>query len=101
MVYQNSRIYYLRIFISCKMTKLPKSIVLAFGGDGTILRAKKIALKTIVPILGINIGYLGFLSETTLGELKSSLRDLLNKKYRLQERMLIQCQLSKKWHYHL
>ncbi|HOD59308.1 MAG: NAD(+)/NADH kinase [Candidatus Cloacimonetes bacterium] len=69
--------------------------VLAFGGDGTILRAKKIALKTRAPILGINIGYLGFLSETTLGELKSSLRDLLNKKYRLQERMLIQCQLRR------
>jgi len=76
--------------------KTPKiDCVLVFGGDGTILRAKNIALRTKAPILGINIGYLGFLSETTLGELKSSLRDLLNKKYRLQERMLIQCQLRR------
>ncbi|MCB5257819.1 MAG: NAD(+)/NADH kinase [Candidatus Cloacimonadaceae bacterium] len=76
--------------------KTPKiDCVLAFGGDGTILRAKNIALRTKAPILGINIGYLGFLSETTLDELKSSLRNLLNKKYRLQERMLIQCQLRR------
>lgn len=69
--------------------------VLVFGGDGTILRAKDIALSTGAPILGINLGYLGFLSETTLAELKASIRDLLNQKYRLLGRMLISCQLKR------
>ena len=70
--------------------------VLAFGGDGTIQRAKDIALRTGAPVLGINLGYLGFLSETTLKELKDSLRDLMNGKYRLLPRMLLSCQLRRR-----
>ena len=69
--------------------------VLVFGGDGTILRAKDLALSFGAPVLGSNLGWLGFLSETTLGELKTSIRDLLNRKYRLLPRMLINCQLRR------
>ncbi len=69
--------------------------ILVFGGDGTILRAKDLALRTGAPILGINLGHLGFLSETTLGELRHSIRDLRNQKYRLLSRMLVQCQLRR------
>ncbi len=69
--------------------------VLVFGGDGTILKAKDLALSFGAPVLGINLGWLGFLSETTLGELKTSIRDLLNHKYRLLPRMLINCQLRR------
>jgi NAD+ kinase len=67
--------------------------VLVFGGDGTILRAKEIALATSAPILGINLGYLGFLSETTLNELQASLQTLFNGRYKLLSRMLIQSRL--------
>jgi NAD+ kinase len=63
--------------------------ILVFGGDGTILRAKDIALKTQAPILGLNLGYLGFLSESTLADLRKSITDLLKNKYRLQQRMLL------------
>jgi NAD+ kinase len=69
--------------------------VLAFGGDGTILRAKHIALATGAPILGINLGYLGFLSETTMSELKASLQNLIARRFRLLQRMLISCQLKR------
>lgn len=69
--------------------------VLVFGGDGTILKAKDLALSFGAPVLGINLGWLGFLSETTLGELKTSIRDLLKHKYRLLPRMLINCQLRR------
>jgi NAD+ kinase len=69
--------------------------VLVFGGDGTILRAKDIALQTDAPILGINLGYLGFLSETTLEELKSSILNLLGGKYRILNRMLLSCQIRR------
>ncbi len=69
--------------------------ILVFGGDGTILRAKDLALRSGAPILGINLGYLGFLSETTMGELKSSIRDLLKQKYRLLPRMLLNCILRR------
>ena len=69
--------------------------ILVFGGDGTILRAKNLALQSNAPLLGINLGYLGFLSETTLKELKTCIRDLLNRRYRLLPRMLINCQLKR------
>ena len=70
--------------------------ILVFGGDGTILRAKELALKTDAPILGINLGYLGFLSESTLPEISGSIRDLIEGKYSLLGRMLIKCTLRRK-----
>lgn len=70
--------------------------ILVFGGDGTILRAKQFALNTQAPILGINLGYLGFLSESTLADLKNSIKDLLKNKFKLQQRMLLSVQLKHK-----
>lgn len=70
--------------------------ILVFGGDGTILRAKDIALKAKAPILGINLGYLGFLSESTLADLKKSIKDLLKNRYKLQQRMLLSVTLKRK-----
>jgi len=69
--------------------------ILVFGGDGTILRAKELALKTGAPILGINLGYLGFLSESTLPEIRASIRDLVAGKYKILSRMLIQCSVKR------
>ncbi|MCK9584166.1 MAG: NAD(+)/NADH kinase [Candidatus Cloacimonetes bacterium] len=73
----------------------PIDCILVFGGDGTILRAKELALKTGAPILGINLGYLGFLSESTLPEISASIRDLVNRKYKILSRMLILCTLKR------
>lgn len=69
--------------------------VLVFGGDGTILRAKNLAIHANAPILGVNLGYLGFLSEATLSDLERSIRDLIHKRYRLLSRMLINCELRR------
>ncbi|MDD2228913.1 MAG: NAD(+)/NADH kinase [Candidatus Cloacimonetes bacterium] len=69
--------------------------ILVFGGDGTILRAKQLALDNDAPILGINLGYLGFLSESVLPEIASSLQNLKLGKYKLLHRMLINCQLKR------
>jgi NAD+ kinase len=69
--------------------------ILVFGGDGTILKAKDLAIKTNAPILGINLGYLGFLSESTLPEISASIRDLVAGRYNILSRMLISCQLKR------
>ncbi len=63
--------------------------ILVFGGDGTILRAKKYALLTKAPLLGINIGKLGFLSETKPELLEKSIKLLINNKYKIQSRLLL------------
>ncbi len=69
--------------------------ILVFGGDGTILKAKDLALLTGAPILGINLGYLGFLSESVLPEIASSIQNLKQGKYRLLHRMLIESHLKR------
>jgi len=69
--------------------------ILVFGGDGTILKAKDLALQTGAPILGINLGYLGFLSESSQLEIESSIGNLKQGKYRLLHRMLLNCRLKR------
>lgn len=87
--------HYIKCF-SLEQKQMPAiDCILVFGGDGTILRAKKYALQKQAPILGINLGYLGFLSETTLEELRSSIRNLLQNRYKLLQRMLLSCQVKR------
>lgn len=69
--------------------------ILVFGGDGTIMRAKQMALDTGAPILGINIGNLGFLSESTLKDVKKSLDSLFRNHYEIQTRMLLDIRVKR------
>jgi NAD+ kinase len=63
--------------------------ILVFGGDGTILRAVKHALHYKIPILGVNLGHLGFLSEISLDELEKSIEALKKHKFKLLSRMML------------
>jgi len=74
-------------------------MVFSLGGDGTILwTADKIG-KSETPILGINIGRLGFLTEVDSDTLIDNIRDLLEKQYYLENRMLLEAWvLPKKKH---
>ncbi|MDK2817188.1 NAD(+)/NADH kinase [Moorella sp. ACPs] len=64
--------------------------LLALGGDGTLLRAARIVAGAATPILGVNLGHLGFLTEIELAELYPALDKLLAGDYRLEERMMLQ-----------
>lgn len=64
-------------------------LAIAAGGDGTFLRASSIIYKDNIPILGINLGGLGFLTDVRKEEFKSILNKISNKNYTLQERMLL------------
>ncbi|HNX00410.1 MAG TPA: NAD(+)/NADH kinase [Candidatus Cloacimonadota bacterium] len=70
--------------------------ILVFGGDGTIMRAKQMALDTGAPILGINLGNLGFLSESDLNDVQKSLESLFKNHYKIQTRMLLDIELKRK-----
>lgn len=67
-------------------------IVIAFGGDGTILRAAGLAARAGVPILGVNLGGFGFLAELSTADLPSALPDLVAGRYELDERMMLQAE---------
>ncbi len=70
-------------------------IIWVFGGDGTILHSIDFSLKTDAPVLGINLGRLGFLADTDMSEFEKSLNLLINKKYRIQSRMLLKASLKR------
>ncbi len=63
-------------------------ILICFGGDGTILHSSKIATKHHVPILGVNMGTMGFMAELEASEL-ALLRNLPKKEYTLEKRMML------------
>ena len=69
-------------------------LIIVLGGDGTILSvARGINGKLNVPILGINIGNLGFLSSVEFSDIDKAFKNLKDKKYRIEKRMLITCDL--------
>lgn len=63
-------------------------LLICFGGDGTILHSSKAATRAGVPILGVNIGTMGFMAELESGELKA-LRRLADGDYTVEERMML------------
>jgi NAD+ kinase len=64
-------------------------IVCVFGGDGTLLYAARLIGAKGVPILGINLGSLGFLTEVKLDQMHAAFEGLLSGEYRLEERVLL------------
>ncbi|MFZ5652284.1 MAG: NAD(+)/NADH kinase [Bacillota bacterium] len=64
--------------------------LLVFGGDGTILSGARLAARSGVPVLGINLGRLGFLSEIDMPDIHSSLESIVSRDYNIEERMMIE-----------
>lgn len=62
--------------------------VICFGGDGTILHTSKAAARFNIPILGVNIGTVGFMAELESGEMQL-LSKLANDDYKIDERMTL------------
>lgn len=68
-------------------------MVLVIGGDGTMLRAARTVYGRETPLLGINQGYLGFLTEIEVEHLAESLRQLLEGDYEIERRMMLSAQV--------
>ncbi len=64
-------------------------LFLAIGGDGTMLRASHLCAAPRVPILGIKLGHLGFLTEAAHDKWKPAVERVLSGSYRLEERMML------------
>jgi NAD+ kinase len=64
-------------------------IVIALGGDGTLLRAAELARPAQVPLLGINLGKVGFLAEAELEDLDHTVREVAARRYTVEERLTV------------
>jgi NAD+ kinase len=67
-------------------------LLITLGGDGTILRAARMGARHGVPILGLNLGRLGFLAELHLEEWQPRLSQMLTGDYWVEERMMLHAQ---------
>lgn len=77
--------------------ELPRRVdaVSVFGGDGTFLYAARIIAARDVPILGINLGSLGFLTEVKLERMREAFKGLLTGDYGIEDRMLLDVEVLK------
>lgn len=66
-------------------------IFIVLGGDGTILNAARKLASSGIPIFGVNIGHLGFLTCIEISELRKSLDKIINENYYVEERMMLKC----------
>ena len=64
-------------------------VVIVLGGDGTLLRAAELAHPTGVPVLGVNLGRIGFLAEVDEDELDAAVEAVAQRRYHVDERMTI------------
>ncbi len=67
--------------------------ILVLGGDGTMLNTARIAAPWNIPLLGINLGRLGFLSEIDIPNVEEGLEKLLHGEYQIEKRMMLQAQV--------
>ena len=64
-------------------------LVIVLGGDGTLISVARVVGPSSVPVLGVNLGSLGFLTEITEEELFPMLEKILKGEYTLEERMML------------
>ena len=79
----------LRVFKGHEDLPAETDFLFSIGGDGTILDAMRVVRDSGIPIMGINIGRLGFLSSIGKNEILTAIDMVLNKKYRLDSRALL------------
>jgi NAD+ kinase len=78
--------------ISARLQNQATDLLIALGGDGTMLRAGHLCAPNNVPILGINLGKFGFLTEIKHEQWKEALPHILAKDYWLERRMMLRAE---------
>ncbi len=83
----------------CKPEILPVAelkncdFAVVFGGDGSIISAGRNLRQSKVPVIGVNLGKLGFLAEFSVSELKKYFNDIVSGKAPIEKRMMLSCKI--------
>jgi NAD+ kinase len=81
----------------CTIADLPElEVALVLGGDGTILRAAEVTREHQIPLLGVNLGHVGFLAEVEKVSLETVVDSLVHKKYVIDPRMTLRYSVVRK-----
>ena len=70
-------------------------LIIVFGGDGTLLSVSRLDNVTDIPILAVNLGGLGFLTEIRVEEIEDALAKVLDSDYDIEKRMMFDVQLKR------
>ena len=75
--------------------ELPAAVemLVVLGGDGTLLSVARLVKGRDVPILGVNLGSMGFLTEVTIDEMFPVLEQVLDGEYRIEHRMMLNARI--------
>jgi NAD+ kinase len=79
-----------------EMASRPLKFVVVLGGDGTLLAASRAVAKAGIPVLGVNLGSLGFLTEVPLDELYPTLQAIEENRSEMQTRSMVRCEVIRK-----
>ncbi|CAB4639649.1 MAG: NAD kinase [Actinobacteria bacterium] len=74
--------------VDCQISEL--ELVVVLGGDGTILKAAEIVRDYSIPLMGINLGHVGFLAESEREEFTEAVRRVLDHDYEIKERLTLE-----------
>lgn len=76
-----------------EMGSLPLKFVVVLGGDGTLLSAARAVAKAGIPVLGVNLGSLGFLTEVPLEEMYATLQGIEEGRCTVESRSMVRCEV--------
>jgi len=84
--------------LNCPTEKFLKNVdlIISLGGDGTLLRAARLVAAEDIPVFGVNLGGLGFLTQIGIDDLEKSLEKLYRERYFLDERMMLNCTVKRR-----
>ncbi|GAA1409854.1 NAD kinase 2 [Glutamicibacter uratoxydans] len=74
--------------VDCQLDDIDLGVVL--GGDGSVLRAAELVRDAALPLVGVNLGHVGFLAEAERSELEATVAAIVNGSYTVEERMTIE-----------
>jgi NAD+ kinase len=77
------------------LARIPADLAIVFGGDGFILGTARRLRQNVVPVLGVNFGKLGFLTEVDAAGLRAALNDLRRGRLRSVPRMMLECRIRR------
>lgn len=69
-------------------------LAVVFGGDGTILRSAEICHRTGTPLLGVNLGHVGFLAEADVEDIHRVVKGVVDRSYHVEERLTLDVEVT-------